>query len=332
MTTPLLGFCIPTHKRPDQLVRCVRSIVRSAAPFGLPVHVADDSGDETNVAAMAALKAEYPAIHHHRNPRNLGIDRNILRCVDLCHARHAWIMGEDDRVLPQAVPAVLETLAGGERPFVFVNYSSVDEELRLVLDERSLPLARDVDESAEEFLARDAWSMGFIGACVVEKSRWATVRSERYVGTYYAHVGTIMEYLRGHRVRLIAKPLVLNRCGTPRLFTWKSSTFDVLHGWARMIDLLRDTYPADVCDRASRAFREAHGVGSTSFFAYLRADRALDPVIHDRHVRQGSYSARERGASWCIARTPPQLFQAARWVLERARRARNRRLDPSWRS
>jgi glycosyltransferase involved in cell wall biosynthesis len=326
LTTPLLGFCIPTYRRPDQLVRCVQSIVRSAASYGVPIHVADDSADDTNVAAMAALRADYPLIVHHRNPENLGIDRNILRCVDLCDARHAWIMGEDDRVLPEAVPAVVRALEAGERPFVHVNYSSVDEEVRLVLKERSLELDVDVDMGAEDFLAEDAWSMGFIGACVVEKARWEKLRSETYVGTWFAHVGTIMEYLRGQRVHLIAKPLVLNRCGTPRIFTWKRSTFDVLHGWARMVDLLRNTYPADVCDRASESFRKAHGVGSIPFFAYLRADGALDPGVHDRHVRAGPYSASERGASWCIARMPPHLFRAARWALKGTRRVRNRRL------
>ena len=326
MSTPALGFCIPTYRRPEQLLRCVRSIIRSAARYQVPIHVADDSADDSNVAALAALRAEYPLVFHHRNEKNLGIDGNILHSVDLCQARHAWIMGEDDRVTPHAVPAVLEVLAGGERPFVYVNYASVDEDVSLVLRERSLPLAADGEKSAEEFLAQDAWSAGFIGACVVDKSLWAAVRSGRYLGTYFAHVGTIMEYLRGRRAYLLAEPVVLNRSGTPQLFTWKGSTFDVLHGWKRMVDLLREIYPAEVCDRATEAFRRAHGIGSVPFFAYLRADGALDRAVYQRHVRRGPYPPLARRTAWWIARAPRQLFQAARWVLGRARRARNRRI------
>jgi glycosyltransferase involved in cell wall biosynthesis len=325
--TPLLGFCIPTYKRPDQLVRCVRSIIRSAAPHGVPVHIADDAADDTNVAAIAALRAEYPLVFHHRNERNLGIDRNILHAVDVCDARHAWIIGEDDRVTPEAVPAVLDVLSRGERPFVYVNYASVDDTLTTVLAERSLPLERDGEKSAEAFFAEDAWSMGFIGACVVDRARWATVRSDAYVGTYYAHVGTIMEYLRGARVHLVARPVVLNRCGTPGIFTWRSATFDVLHGWSAMVDRLRGVYPSDVCDRATASFRRAHGVGTVPFFAYLRADRALDPAVHARYVQDGPYSPAARRAAWWIARTPPQLFQAARGTLRAVRRVRNRRIS-----
>jgi len=324
---PPLGICIPTYKRPDQLRRCVESIIRSAGAHAVPIHITDDSTDDTNVEVITELRGRYPHIVHHRNPKNLGIDGNIVHSVDVCDTRHAWIMGEDDRLTPEAIPAVLEVLAAGERPFVYVNYASVDADVSLVLRERSLELASDVEKSAEEFFASDAWSMGFIGACIVDKDLWRTVRSAPYLGTYYAHVGTIMEYLHGRRVYLVAKPLVLNRAGSPEAFTWKSSTFDVLHGWAKMVDLLRKVYPADVCDRAAASFRGAHRLGSVSSFCYLRADGALSPAVHDRYIRNGPYQPLQRAASWWIARTPPALFRAARWALTSVRKQRNRRVS-----
>ncbi len=324
---PLLGVCIPTYKRPDQLRRCIGSIIRSVGSRAIAIYVADDSTDDTNVETIAALRARYPHILHHRNPKNLGIDGNILHAVSLCEARHAWIMGEDDRLTPEAIPTVLDVLAEGDRPFVYVNYASADEEMKLVLNERSLPLDADAEESAEELLASHAWSMGFIGACVVDTALWRRVDASRYVGTYYAHVGTIMEYLRGRRVHLLAKPLVLNRVGTTRAFTWTSSTFEVLGGWARMIDRLRGLYPDGVCDRAADSYRRAHGIGTARFFCYLRADGALDPSLHERYVRAEHFGAASRVASWCISRTSPAVFEVMRWALTQVRRRRNRRLS-----
>ncbi len=321
-----LGICIPTYKRPDQLRRCVTSVIRSAAPHGVPVFVADDSADDTNLAVIEELRATYPLVVHHRNAENLGIDRNILGAVDLCDRRHAWILGEDDRLTPEAVPTILAALGSGDRSFVYVNYASVDEEVSLVLAERSLPLITDSEMSAEGFLAECAWSIGFIGACVVDTILWHHVSPEPYIGTYFAHVGRIMEYLRGRRVHLVARPVVLNRCGAARAFSWRDSTFDVLHGWARMIDLLTG-YPDDVRALAKASFRRAHGIGSLAFFAYLRADRALDANAWSRHVRQGPYGPLQRAAAWAIARTPPQVFGAARRALTAARRARNRRVE-----
>ena len=324
---PLLGICIPTYKRPDQLRRCVESIIRTAAPFGVPIYVADDSADDTNVATMAELQKQYPLVFHHRNPKNLGIDGNILNCVNLCECRHAWIIGEDDRMTPDAVATVLPVLERGERPFVYVNYSAVDEALEVVLKERSLPLEADAERSAEDFFSSDSWSIGFIGSCVVQMDLWRRIEAARYVGTYFAHVGVIMEYLRGRSVHLVAKPVVLNRCGTPQAFTWTQSTFDVLFGWDRMVGRLRGVYPDDVCDRAVACFRRAHGIGSIKFFCYLRADSVLDPEVHDRYVRDAPYPPLNRLAAWWIARTPPAAFRAARWALMGMRRGRNRRIS-----
>jgi abequosyltransferase len=326
-STPLLGVCIPTYKRPDQLRRCVESVIRAGAAHGVVIHLADDSTDDTNAETIRALQAQYPHVVHHRNPSNLGIDRNILHSVDVCDARYAWILGEDDRLTTDAVSTVVAALERSAPPFLYVNYASVDEDLSLVLSERSLPLDSDRDMDASDFLATSAWSAGFIGACVVEKAAWARVRSDRHIGTWYAHVGTILEAVCGRRVHLLARPVVLNRCGTARAFTWTGSTFDVLHGWERMVDLLRDRYPVEACDAGAAAFRRAHGIGTLRFFCYLRADRALTPEAWGRHVRAGPYGAFARGAAWAVARTPPAVFQAARAVLFAARRRRNRRLS-----
>ncbi len=323
---PLLGIAIPTYRRPDQLRRCVGSIIRSAAAHDVSIHIADDSTDDTNVGVIEELRARYARIVHHRNAKTLGIDGNIVHAVDLCESRHVWLMGEDDRVTPEAVPAVLDVLRRGERPFVYVNYLSVNEDLSLVLSERSLPLDSDAETSAEEFLAADGWSMGFIGACVVEKALWRQVRPDPYLGTYFAHVGVILQSLVGRRAYLLAKPLVLNRVGTTGVFTWADSTFDVLTGWGRMIDLLRAYYPKEICDRAAESYQRAHAIGSVPSFCYLRADGALNAAAHEKYVRNGPYPAFNRRAAWWIARAPPALFRAARWALMSVRQARNRHL------
>jgi hypothetical protein len=220
----------------------------------------------------------------------------------------------------------LGVLESGERPFVYVNYASIDEDVSMVLAERSLALTRDAEMEASDFLATCAWSMGFVGACVVRKDLWSTVAAERYLGTYFAHAGRILEYLRGRRAYLVARPLVLNRCGTARTFTWADSSFEVLTGWGRMIDLLRGPYPEEVCNRAAAAFQAAHSIGTIASFCYLRADGALHPAVHEKYVRHGPYPALNRRIAWWIARAPIALFRAVRWGLMAVRRSRNRAL------
>jgi glycosyltransferase involved in cell wall biosynthesis len=314
-----LGICIPTYKRPDQLLACVKSIIESAGSTHVPVYISDDSADDTNVAAVESLRNAYPHIIHERNARNLGIDRNILKSVDICQCRYAWLMGEDDRMKPEAIPTVLD-IAGrndAQWPFIYINYASVDASFKRVLKKQSLDLSGDVERDAIDFLRREAWSMGFIGACVVQKSAWAKVNEEPYVGTYFAHVGVIMESLCGRNARLIAKPLVLNRCSTPEAFSWKNSTFEVLGGWEKVMDLLIPLYGTEPCRESVGSFEKAHGLNNLKFLFYARSGGALDKEVYERHIRHGNYSSVYKAAALLVSVLPPFVFRWAQWILHR---------------
>lgn len=323
---PILGICIPTYQRPDHLLACVQSIIRSAGKLTIPVFISDDSTDDTNVATIGQLRALYPHIIHFRNPENLGIDRNILRSVDICTCRYAWLLGEDDRLLPGAVSSVVDVLKREDPPFLYVNYRSVDASMKIVLKDRSLPLMQDDRIESSEFLARDAWSMGFIGSCVVRTEYWRDIKPDRYIGTYFAHVGRIMEYLKGQSLFRIAEPLVLNRCGSPGTFSWTDSTFEVISGWKRLMNELEPLYKAKVCQDSVQSFERAHGLNSLYFLAYLRADSVFNRDLFRRMIRPSQKSDGYKIGAWAIALTPPILFQAIRFLLNQVRAVRYGRL------
>lgn len=318
----ILGICIPTYKRPGQLRACLQSIIRSGSAHNVPIFVSDDSTDDTNVHMIQELQAEYPHIIHDRNPENLGIDRNILKSVDICTCRYAWIIGEDDRMVPEAIPAVLAVIEqhGPAWPFIYANYSSVDEDLKLVLNEKSLPLEKDRTMKAEEFFETHAWSIGFIGACVVNRRLWETSHRAPYLDTYFAHVGMILEFLKGHEIFMIAKPLVLNRCGTARIFTWTHTAFEVMYGWSRMTKALEPLYGAEACENASESMDEAHGTGTMLWYGYLRADNAFSLELFHKHIRHANHGPLHTFGAWVIAISPPQIFQTVRWLLTHFRR------------
>ena len=318
----LLGICIPTYKRPDQLLACVQSIIRSIGDRAIPIFISDDSTDETNSSVIAQLQAAYPHIVHDRNPKNLGIDRNILKSVDICTCRYAWMIGEDDRLVPEAIPTVMGVLenAPTELPFIFVNYASVNETLTLVLHERSLPLDHDIQKRVEDFFENEAWSIGFIGACIINRRLWDTAHRDPYLDSFFAHVGMILEYLKGRELYLIAKPLVLNRCGTARIFTWTHTAFEVMYGWSRMTKALEHLYGADACENSNESMDDAHGTGTMLWYGYLRADHAFSLAAYHKHVHRDHHSQLHKAGAWLIAVTPPQVFQAVRWVLTHIRR------------
>lgn len=314
-----LGVCIPTFRRPEWLLSTSLSIIDAGADFRVPLFIVDDSTDETNTDAVRQLRTRYDHVYHIRNEHNLGIDRNIIKCIDLCSSEFAWPIGEDDRMEPDAIRTVLQFLDGASRrpAFIYANYASANHDFSRILKERSLPLSKDRDMDAEEFIRFGAWSIGFIGACVIRKDLWETVGPEPYLDTYFAHVGTILESIRGRRVHLFATPLVLNRSGSARAFTWSGSTFEVIEGWARAMQALVPTYGEGVCREAADGFERAHGISSFRFLLYARGEGLYSKVAFDKYIRDSRRSPEYRAMARVIAHLPPALLRLARAMTSR---------------
>lgn len=323
---PILGICIPAYKRPDQLLASVQSIIQSVGKNKIPIYISDDSTDDSNVATIDRLRALYPFIIHHRNQKNLGIDCNILMSADICPCRYAWLLGEDDRLLPDAVNYVLGVLKREDPFFLYVNYASVDASMKIVLKDRSLRLRHDDTIGSSEFLARDAWSIGFIGSCIIRTEYWQAIKPDRYIGTYFAHVGRILEYLKGRSLFRIAEPLVLNRSGSPGAFSWTDSTFQVVSGWKRLMKELEPLYGTEVCNESVRSFERAHGLNSLYFLAYLRADSAFNSDVLRRIILPSRRAIGYKIGARAIAVMPPILLRGMRFLLNQFRAVRYGRL------
>lgn len=322
-----LGICIPTYNRPDQLQLCVKSVIKAAAPYEVPIFIADDSTDTTNQEVLKALKNQYRFIYITKNEVNLGIDRNILNSVNLCRCEYAWMLGEDDRLQPDAVQSVmpvLETYGEKKLPFIFVNYGSVDAQVEYYLKEQALTLDEDTKESAELFLTQHSWAAGFIGGCIVNMEIWNQVDQEKYIGTYFAHVGSIMEMLVGSDAYLIARPLVMNRCGEPRLFSWSDSTFTVVQGWEKMMALLSSVYASPLCEEAIKKFELVHGLYTFRFLCYARADYAYQLKHYHEFLKPLGRGPAYGIVARTIACTPPQVFKTIRFLITRYRRIVNK--------
>jgi len=317
-----LGICIPTYKRPDQLQWCLESVLLACRPHSVPIFVTDDACDQTNQNVRAWLCQTYPHVVWEANEENRGIDGNILHAVDMCTCEYAWLLGEDDRLLPHGVSAVLDYMDSWEDPypFLYVNYASVDSEIKIQLKEQALPLKDNILTEGRTFAREQAWAMGFIGGCVIRKRNWNAHRTERYTGTYFAHAGHILEITHGHDVPMIAESLVLNRCGDPRLFTWTDSFFDVLLGWERMVKLLPASFDSDTRMACVDAFEKAHGLRSVKFLIYARAEYAYNRAMFKKYILPRDQGLVFNTMAWLVTCIPPVCVRPARCLLQWIRR------------
>jgi glycosyltransferase involved in cell wall biosynthesis len=320
-----LGICIPTYKRPEQLRSCVLSILQSATTLRVPIFISDDSVDDTtNTAVLSELQARYDLLYVSRNEKNLGIDGNILRCVDICKCDYAWIIGEDDRMADGAIMKMLMLLnpnmikASGVG-FIFSNYSYANNDFSCIFKPRVLQIEEDEVIDAPKFVEKYLWAAGFIGSCVINKRLWDSTSPEPYIGTYFAHLGRIAQSIRHAHVYLSAIPLVLNRADDVSTFTWSEKAFDVFFGWERMLNMLRYYYGDNVIEHAKKTSTCIFKHRTLLWLISKRADGIYDRARYLEFVRWHETRKWYLFLAYFVARLPASPLYIIKRALLSAR-------------
>ena len=102
----LVDVMLTHYGRLDLVQETVRSVLAQDDP-GWRLTVVDDSGElpDAGLGAWCAGLGD-DRVRYLRNARNLGINRNFQRCVELVEQELAVIIGSDDAMLPGYVGAV----------------------------------------------------------------------------------------------------------------------------------------------------------------------------------------------------------------------------------
>lgn len=115
---PLLSICIPTFNRCRFLAELLASMApqiatASDAPFA-ELLISDNASTDGTAETVAAFRSRGLSVEYHCNEANLGADANFLRCLSLARGKYVWVLGDDDLVMPWAIPALLSLLSVGE--------------------------------------------------------------------------------------------------------------------------------------------------------------------------------------------------------------------------
>jgi len=322
-----LAICIPTYRRPAMLRRCVLSAIASAGAHPIRIFIADDSVSDVNLDVLGELAREYPFVTWKRNEANLGIDRNIQHVLAMSDCDHNWLIGEDDLFLPGAVMRMFELIQQHPHPFIFSNYQYASEDLGRVLG-----VALDGETNGERASARfieDAlWSVGFIGSTVVERVAWNATSAAPYEGTYFTHVGRVVDLLSRHPILYVsAAPAVANRAQGDDTFTWKKDAFGVFLGFERMCRIAADRNPSlrTAVQQAARNYRRRFAYFSVKTTFRLRSEGAFDLRQFRAYVASCDIEAWRKAWLLLLAITPQTLIKPlARAYIAFADRRRQR--------
>lgn len=126
----LLSICIPTYNRAAHLRNCLSSLIQCgiADQQEIQVCISDNcSTDHTRLVIDDA--ARYLKIKHRKNSSNLGLARNIVEVVQMADGEFAWMLGDDDLLMPGAISRIVELLRSHDKvDYFYVNSNHLTTE------------------------------------------------------------------------------------------------------------------------------------------------------------------------------------------------------------
>jgi len=187
-----LSVCIPNYNREEKLERLIKGIARQVMQEGLQeeveICISDDCSPRDPSALIGEIKAGFPQvdIQYRRNGRNMGMDYNFLRSVQLAHGSYAWIVGNDDMPEKGALRKIMDiirTEKGREidiivTPFDSFGYDGIFVKTVYPFGEGMIEEALFDTRDKEQFhrlamAAKDnAALFGFLSNVVFKRSRW----------------------------------------------------------------------------------------------------------------------------------------------------------------
>jgi glycosyltransferase involved in cell wall biosynthesis len=130
MALPAVSICIPTYNYAHYLTDAVRSACEQTHP-DLEVLIIDDASTDGTAALMERLSRKDPRVRCVHNPRNLGLQANFNRCVELAAHECVKILCADDVLRPTCVEQMARVMASRpEVSLVACAREFVDPDLR----------------------------------------------------------------------------------------------------------------------------------------------------------------------------------------------------------
>lgn len=231
METYLLTICIPTYNRSFFLKGLIENIFTEIDKYGnaedIQVLVVDGKSEDNTAEIIEELRAKRK-LKYFRREKKEGIDRDILKCVELADGKYCWLFSDDDRLTDGAISHLVNVLRREEDlTGCFCNRISYDSQLEMKVAEikgwpgKSIKEDRIFTDKSEcfKYVGMD---FGFISSQVIKRSEWQKVVEEEdfrdLCNCYYLMVHIIGKMMdKKFRWLYIDRPLVKQRTGNDSL-------------------------------------------------------------------------------------------------------------------
>lgn len=227
----LLAICIPTYNRSKYLKGLLENISSELEKYGnsedIQIIIVDGHSDDDTEEMVNTFKMGCKLIYYRRQVE-VGVDKDILKSVELSDAEYCWLFSDDDRFTDGAINYLLGVLRNEkELSGCFCNRVPFDFKLeRKVAEVSEWPGGifknNRLIVGKSECIKTIGMDFGFISCQVVNSSRWKkAVGNEDYgdlYKSYYLIIHIIFKMMNEKcRWLYIHRPLVMQRTGNDTL-------------------------------------------------------------------------------------------------------------------
>jgi glycosyltransferase involved in cell wall biosynthesis len=299
-----LSVCIATYKRAAFIGETLDSILGQMTAE-VELVVVDGASPDDTPEVVARVAAGHPGLRYYREKVNSGVDGDYDKAVSYAAGKYCWLMTDDDVLVPGAVSRVLAAL-DGRADLVVVNSEVRNLDLTVRLASPRLGVYEDLEYGAgrrEEFFARTATYLSFIGAVVVRREVWLARERKSYYGTQFIHVGVMFQSPALDAVRVIAQPLITIRNGNAM---WTGRAFEI---WGFKWPALLWSF-GDFPESTKRSVCPREPWRGFNFLLFHRALGSYS-IAEFRKYLTGIARGRARAVAWLVARCPGTLANLA---------------------
>ena len=107
----LLSIAIPTYNRACFLENLLNNTLPQARELegGVEICISNNGSTDNTDEVVRNLKQKYPdLIKYNENKKNLGLDRNLLKLMEMSNGSFIWTFGDDDNIVENGLNEVVK--------------------------------------------------------------------------------------------------------------------------------------------------------------------------------------------------------------------------------
>ena len=195
---PLLTLAIPTYNRAGFLRQNLETLFEQLVKEPrMELIISDNCSTDATPELVTEFQQRGLSIRYLRNTENLGSNGNILQCYDQARGKYAWVMGDDDIVVPGGIRRILDLLEQDSYGLVFLTPFVFHDDYRSQYQPRAWSQPARVIDDSVSFIRNVGQLFLFTTSMIINKQE-CTVDLEAIrplTTTFLIHMGWQLDRL-----------------------------------------------------------------------------------------------------------------------------------------